>query len=185
MRCDEIQERFVDLLYDERGTPPASPELRAHIASCPACRAQLEELLEVRQQLKTWEDEAPASPVAIPTVARQRRTSGFALWPVLRYAGIAALVVFAFLSLSNAEITWNKEGFSFRTHLFSSRTGRDDYYTKAENRDVIKKALDDSEARMTELNYRMIQRMLDTVDQERMQELRYVRNSQDRIRGKN
>ena len=38
MRCDEIKERFVDLLYHEQGTPSASPELQAHFRSCPNCQ---------------------------------------------------------------------------------------------------------------------------------------------------
>ncbi len=185
MRCDEIQERFVDLLYNERGTPPASPELRAHIDSCPVCRKELDGLRKVRTDLKMWEDEPLPAPVVIPTAARSRRAPGFVLWPVLRYAGVAALLAVAFLALSNAEITWNKQGFSFHAHGFTARPTDDDYYTKAEVRNILKRVLDDSESRMTELNYQMIQQMRDTVEQEHLQELRYVRDRITRERSKN
>jgi len=182
MRCDEIQERFVDLLYNERGTPPASPELTAHIDSCPVCRRELEGLRKVRLELKTWKDEPLPAPVVIPAAVTRRRASGFVLWPVLRYAGVASLLAIAFLALSNAEITWNKQGFSFRAHGFTAKPVDDDYYTKAEVRNILKKVLDDSESRMTELNYQMIQQMRDTMEQE---QVLYVRDRINRERSKN
>ena len=185
MRCDEIQERFVDLLYDERGTPPPSAELRAHIDSCPVCRNELEGLRKIRVDLKTWRDERIPTPVVIPAAARNHPRRGVVLWPVLKYAGIAALLTLAILTLSNAEITWNKQGFSFRTYGFAGRTASPDYYTKAEVRNILKRVLDDSESRMTELNYQMIQQYRDTVEQERLQDLRYVKESANRERGKN
>jgi hypothetical protein len=104
---------------------------------------------------------------------------------MLRYAGVAALLIITLLSISNAEVTWNSKGFSFRSHGLTGRSVNPDYYTKAEVRDILKKVLDDSESRMTDLNYMMIQRMRDTFEQEHLQELRYVRNSDVRDRGKN
>ena len=185
MRCEEIQEKFIDLLYDERGTPKAGPELHAHIASCPTCRMELEKLRSVRRELRSWEDESIPRPVQIPVVVKSRRASGFALWPVLRYAGIVALVVLCFVSLTNAEISWTNRGFSFKTHGLFGRASVGDYYTKAEVRDLLKKVLDDSESRMTDVNYLMIQRMMETVEQEHLQELRYVRSSAIRDGGRN
>ena len=59
MRCEEIQERLVELLYSELGTPAASAELRGHVNSCPACQRELQELETVRSALKSWKDEPP------------------------------------------------------------------------------------------------------------------------------
>ena len=81
--------------------------------------------------------------------------------------------IFAFLGLANADITWNKNGFSFRTHLAPLvRSQSQDSYTRAEMRDLLRKVLDESESRSIETNYMMMQRMLDTIEQERRQERR-------------
>ena len=174
MRCEEIQERFVDLLYAGRGTPPASPELQAHIDSCPGCRRELEGLQRLRGTLNAWQDEPPLRPVQVPLAARPRVERRMTAWNVLRFASLAALVVLAFLALANAEFSWDREGFAFKTRLFPSKVAGPDYYTKAEVRDMLKRALDDSEARMMETNSVMIDRMMDTMDQERWQEWRLV-----------
>src|SRR2546427_4409303 len=149
MRCDEIQERFVELLYDETGTPPASAELRAHVDSCPACRAELEELRSVRGALAAWKDEPPLRSVAR---ARPRERSAPASGPWLlraaRYGALAAMALLAFLALANAEITWNRDGFSFRTHLFAARPDTREFYTRSETRDLVRRALDDTERRL-------------------------------------
>ncbi len=174
MRCDEIQERFVELLYDEGGTPSAGPELRAHLLSCPECSKQLEELKGVQSLLKMWHDELPLHPITVPRMADSPpRTRLSALWRVPSYAASVVLAVIAFLGLSNAEITWGKGGFSYKSSLFRPSY---DYYTKAEVRDILKRALDDSESRMTETNYLMMQRLMDTIDEQRMMEFRLVRS---------
>ncbi len=174
MRCDEIQQRFVDLLYNERGTPAASPELQAHVRSCPDCRKELEELEGVRGTLKLWQDEPLPRPVLMPVaegpLLRRRRTPLI----ILQYAAAAALVVLSFLALANSEFTWNSQGIAFKAHLFERKPSGTDYYTKSEVRDLLKRVLDDSETRMIETNSVMIQRMMDTMEQERWQELRLV-----------
>ncbi len=185
MRCEDIQERFVDLLYSERGTPAASPELKAHVDSCPDCRRELEELQRLRGTLSLWPDEPPLRPVQVPQPARPKVTRRVTAWNVLRFASLAALVVLAFLALANAEVSWTRDGFAFKTRLFPSRTASSDYYTKAEVRDMLKRALDDSEARMMETNSVMIDRMMDTMDQERWQEWRLVSGRSLSTHGKN
>jgi predicted anti-sigma-YlaC factor YlaD len=59
MRCQEIQERFVDLLYQEPGTPSAGKELQEHLKNCPACQKELDGLQSVQTALKAWQDEPP------------------------------------------------------------------------------------------------------------------------------
>lgn len=185
MRCDEIRERFVDLLYDELGTPAASPELRAHIDSCPECRKELEGLRVLQDTLRTWKDEASPAPVRIPEFKRRRPAFRFPIFKMLRYAGVAALVTLAFLALSNAELTWNKEGFSFRTHAFSRQTAQNDFYTKSETRRVMKEALRDSESFLIDYNSQQLNAALDLVDKQMGQEMRYVRGLYSQTRAKN
>jgi len=182
MRCDEIQERFVDLLYDEPGTPRAGSELRAHLLSCPACRKELDDLKALQSLLKNWEDAPPLRPVTIPRLPETTRRKWFpAQWLSPAYAAAAILVVLVLLFSLNAEVTWNQQGFHYNSHVFG-RSG--DYYTKAQVRDILKRVLDDSEARMTETNYLMMQRLMDTVEQDRQMDLRFVRDSlRDNTRG--
>lgn len=190
MRCDEIQERFVELLYDERGTPPASPELRAHVLTCASCRRELEELRTVRGVLGLWKDEAPrdvvlpasarlapVAPIApivtiAPIATRFRSKPRFVA--VARWGAIAAMLVMALLALGNADVTWNRDGFAFRTRLFAQEAAPADYYTKGEVRRLVKLALDDTERSMTEANYVMMQRLLETIDQEKQEDMRFL-----------
>jgi hypothetical protein len=185
MKCDEIQERFIDLLYNERGASPASPELQAHVESCPTCRKELEELRGVREKLQLWEDEPPLRPVSLPATERTLlfRRPGF--WPPVRLAAIAAMLLIAFLVLANAQITWNRDGFSYKNSIFPWGASQSEYYTKAQVRDILKRVIDDSEVRMNEVNYLMMQELLNTVDQDRLMDLRLARNSAAQNRNKN
>jgi predicted anti-sigma-YlaC factor YlaD len=172
MRCEEIKERLVDLLYDESRTLHADAELRAHVDSCPACRKELEELGSARTALSQWKDEAPLRPVALPGL-RRSAPRWAAFWPVARKVAMAAAVLLAFLALTNAEVSWEKGRFS-----------GSDHYTKSETRDLVRRALDDTESRVYETNYLMMQRVIDTMDQERWSEMRQVtvRGSDSRIK---
>jgi hypothetical protein len=178
MRCEEIKERFIDLLYSERGTPSASPELQAHLQSCPACRLELEELRGVRTALHTWTDEAPLRSLVFPATARPK--SWMPGWAVNRYAAVAAVIVAGCLVLSNAEITWNEQGFAFRSHLLGQQD-RQDYYTRDEVRELLKNVLDDTETRIMETNHIMMRQMWDTIEQEQLQNLNFARNQ---VRGR-
>jgi hypothetical protein len=82
-------------------------------------------------------------------------------------------------------VTWDQGHFSFRTSLLPASTSSHAYYTKAETRDLVRRAIDDTESRMTETNYLMMQRMMDTMDQERWSEMRLVKSQGNDIRVKN
>ena len=86
------------------------------------------------------------------------------------------MVLITLLALANTQISWNKDGFSFRASLFSGRETVKDYYTKTESRSLMKQVLDDSESRMNETNYLMMQKMLDTVEQDRWRDLHLIRS---------
>ena len=185
MRCEEIQERYIDLLYSERGTPSASPELEAHIASCPSCRKELEDLRNIREKLRLWEDEPPLRSVSLPARERSFHSGSVLFRHTVRYAAIAAMLLVAFLVLANAEITWNKEGFAYKNNLFSRGPSQSDYYTKAEVREILKRVTDDSESRMGETNYLMMQELLDTVEKDQMMDLRFVQRTSAQSRARN
>jgi len=167
MKCNDIQERFIDLLYQEKGTPSSSPELEAHIQSCPACRKELVELKGLQTTLKAWKDEPPLRPVVIPRSEPAGFASWIPAWRLLRYAAVAALVVIAFLGVANADIQWNREGFSFKTHLLSTEavpSASGDYYTRQEVQAIVGRILDESR----EMDLQMGRRLLETIDQQDM-----------------
>ncbi len=178
MRCDEIKERFVELLYSERGTPSAGPELRAHIDSCPNCRKELDELKALQGILRNWKDEQPLRPIWIPEANPVFAPHRFSFFRVVKYAGLAALVVLAFLAVSNAEFTRTADGFSLRTHAFSRAAGpqQDEYVTRPEMLRIVKEAVRDSEAYMSETTSQQLNAALDLVDRQMGQEIQYVRS---------
>jgi hypothetical protein len=171
MKCDEIQERFVDLLYDEPGLTPADPEVEAHIRDCPKCRRELTELGTARKLLKAWKDEPPLKPVQVESRVKPFFVPRFTAARIVRYAAVAAMAVLAFLALANAELTWNSEEFSFKTHWAFWGGADEEFYTKKETLSILKNVLDDYEIRMTESNMIMLRRMLDLVEEERRLDL--------------
>lgn len=171
MRCDEIQERFIDLLYGEPGNSSASAEVEAHIRDCPKCRRELSELENARELLHVWTDEAPLKPVQVETPVVSFPAPKFGAARLMRYAAVAAMVVLAFLALANAELTWSSEEFSFKTNWAWTGSSGTEYYTKQEMLDILRTVLDDYEARMTESNLLMIKKMMDMVEVERRMDL--------------
>jgi predicted anti-sigma-YlaC factor YlaD len=183
MRCEEIQERFVDLIYSKKDVPPEDAEIQEHLRTCSACRDELAELKQTRNCLQLWKDESPLRSVA---AARHKTSMASRFrWKYLRYAAIAAMLILCILAIANTQIAWNKDGFSISTHIFPVHQQKQDYFTKAEVVDLVKQALDDSERRSSELNNLMMQRMLDTVEQDRWMDLRLYRKPKAQYQNKN
>ncbi len=181
MRCNEIQERFVDLLYQEQGTPSASPELQAHIRSCPACQKELAEFKELQTALRIWHDEPPLRPVTVPRAQSSPIRLRIPFWRVVRYAAVAALVTLAFLGLSNAQVNWDKNGFALKTSLLAPAAQATNSYTKEEVKTIIDRVMADYQ----DYNFQMMQRILDTVDQERANDYRSITRQIKGNRSKN
>ncbi len=181
MQCHEIQERFVDLLYDERGAPPADPELQEHVRSCPACQKELAGLRGLHELLRVWQDEQPLRPVAVPHGEPARNRFRLPIWPVLRYATVTVLAALAFLGLANADIRWDNNGFSFKTALFSSPPPAPDTYTREEILAIARRTLDQSQ----DSTLLLMQQMMATIDQDRRDDIRFVTSKLRENRNKN
>ncbi len=181
MRCDQIQEHFVELLYQEQGTPTASPEVQEHIRGCAACQKELAELKGLRATLTVWQDEPPLRPVTVPRNVAGPGRVRIPLWSMFRYAAIAVLVTLAFLGLSNAQIQWDRHGFSFRTSLRTPAVLASNYATKAELETILERVMDDTQ----QYNFQMMLRMLDTLDQERADEIHMLTRQIKESRNKN
>ncbi len=164
MRCDEVQEYLIDIIYDEGSDSPVNVEMREHLRTCPTCREELEELKQTRKYLQLWKEEPPLRTVRME---RQVVPHRGLKWKYLRYAAVAALVLISITALANMRIVWDKNGFSLSTHLFPQQDTQRDYYTKAELRNLLKQVVDDSEFRTSEANYAMMQKMWDTIYQDR------------------
>ncbi len=166
MLCEEIQERFIDFVYDEGSGLPANAVIQEHLRTCSVCREELEELKQTRKCFQLWKDESPLRSVNMPG-----HNSAIAWkfgWKYTRYAAIAAMLIVCILAIANAQITWNEKGFSFSTHLFGAHQSGQNYYTK----DEVMQALDDTELRINETNRTMMLKMLDTIEQYRLMDLR-------------
>jgi len=172
MRCDEVKENIIDFVYDESGDPAAHAEIREHLRTCPACREEVRKLKQAREYLQLWKEEPyPATGVFRSRKAAARR---FPEWRYLRYGAIAAMALIALLAVANTQIRWDENGFTFSAGLFREQEADRDYYTKSELRNLLIQALDDSELRMSETNYMMMQKMLDTIERDRWMDLRLV-----------
>jgi hypothetical protein len=174
MRCDQVKEHIIHFVYGEINDQPDGSEIQEHLRTCPTCRGEVEELEKARKYLQLWKDEPPPQTLAI--VRREKTAQTSSTWRYARYAAIAAMAVICILALANTHIAWNKEEFSLRTSLFPAPFAEQDYYTKAELRTLIKQALDDSELRMYEANFLMIQEALNTVEQYQWMDLRLNRS---------
>jgi predicted anti-sigma-YlaC factor YlaD len=170
MSCDEIQEQLVDLVYDEGGVPPANSEVQEHLRACAACREKVDELKRTRKYLQLWKDEPPLKSVLI--ARHERITKQNIGLRYLRYAAVAAMVLISLLALANTQVSWNKNGFTFSTHFFARADVEQDYYTKAEVRNIMKQAFDYT----NETNFLMMRKMMDTIEQDRWSDMRLIRD---------
>ena len=166
MKCEDVQAQLIDLLYLEPGAPPAVLDVREHVESCASCRKELQDLERVQGALRAWPEEPPLRPIAVP---KAKANLGFRVpvWSLARYAAVAALMIVAFLGLANARFSWDQNGFSFKTTLYSGSQS-DDYYTKEQVHAILERVINYNERS----NYQMMQKMLDTIDQERANDYR-------------
>jgi hypothetical protein len=170
MRCDEIREQMIDFIYDEGSVLPVDGEIEEHIRTCAACREEIEELKQTRRYLQLWKDEPPLRSVTI--ARRERLVHRNIARQCLGYAAIAAMLVLSFLALANAQLSWNKDGFSFSTRLFAKANAEQDYYTKAEVRSIMKEAFDYT----NENSHFLMQKMMDTIEKDRWNDMRLIRD---------
>jgi hypothetical protein len=170
MRCDEIQEQLIDFVYDEAGVLLSNSEAQEHLRTCSACREEVEELKRTRTYLQLWKDEPLLR--SIPIARRERIADKPIGFRYLRFAAVAAMVLISLLALANTQVSWNKNGFSFSTHLFKRAEAERDYYTKDEVRNIMKEGFDYT----SETNYLMMRKMMDTIEQDRWRDMRLIRD---------
>jgi hypothetical protein len=120
-------------------------------------------------------------PVRVPRTETSAGRLRVPFWRVARYAAVAALVTLAFLGLSNAQVTWDKSGFAFKTSLFAPAVRPENTPTREEMKTLIERAM----ASYDNYNFQMMQRMLDTVDQERAIDYRSITRQIKGTRSKN
>jgi len=179
MRCEEIREQLVELLYEEAGMPAASPELRAHVQSCPACRKELEDLKQVRIALGTWKDEAPIRLVALPKSTARGLLLHFPVRALVRYGAIAAMIVVAFL----AGLRYNGRLSGYTNDQVQALIEKAQKDTEARVKDYVKQLQYDTEARMSERQNVGFQRVLEAMENEQgYMYARLTRSQADRVR---
>ena len=133
-------------------------------------------MTQARKYLRRWEDEPPLRHITPDRRSASTGLKHLRYSAIARYAAIAAMILITILALANTRISWNKSGFSFSTHLLPGKAVDRDYYTKTELRNLLKAVLDDSESRMNEVVYLMMQETLKTVEQDRWVDLSMIRS---------
>lgn len=122
--CDK--ELIVAYLYGE--VPAAERQaIDAHLAVCPECRIELEELRATRNHLALWAPPEPdlgfrliragAEPVPVPSW-RQRFV------PAFGFAAAATIVLAAALAIANVEVRYGNDGVTVRTGWASQGAAR-------------------------------------------------------------
>ncbi len=99
MKCEEIQERMIDVLYGEEMSPRGGFEFFRHLGECSDCNLEYLELLETREKLGEWKIE-------------HQREKGFEVddishgflrripwWPLLQKVAAGVLIVVGAISI--------------------------------------------------------------------------------------
>ena len=110
MSCDH--QRIVDYVHGELEAPAASA-CADHLASCAACRREVEELEGTRALLRAWPDEPSELDLAAIRAAAQTRRWRWPVWlrpsswprPVLPLAA-AALAAFVLLAAGDIQFSY-------------------------------------------------------------------------------
>jgi anti-sigma factor RsiW len=119
--CDD-KAALVAWLYGE-GSEEERARMAAHLAACPACRAEAEALRAVRGQLAAWAPPDLADGFAVVGRTAPRRPWSRALGaPLMAAAAILLLAVAA--AVANLEIRYDQGGFAVRTGWAEARSAR-------------------------------------------------------------
>jgi hypothetical protein len=99
MKCEQIQERMIDVLYGEEIDPRGGFEFFGHLGKCSGCNLEYMELLETREQLGDWKIEhQPKKAFEVDDIS-----SGFfrriPWWPLLQKVAAGVLIVVGAISI--------------------------------------------------------------------------------------
>lgn len=113
----ETEELIVGYVYDELSTDERT-ELEQHLATCGACRVEVEELRATRGCLESWTPPQPDLGFRVirggsaPAAALPRRPR---LVPAFAFAAAAVIVLAAAAAIANVEIRYGGDGMTVRT----------------------------------------------------------------------
>jgi hypothetical protein len=113
---DTRDDAIVAYVYGD--IEPAERErFETHLAACPACRTEIEELGVVRQQLARWSPPEPARALSFSPPPVPRRSSWDLLGDIPAWAQVAAALLVLGISagIANLEIRYDDRGLTVRT----------------------------------------------------------------------
>ena len=99
MKCEETQERMIDVLYGEEMHPRVGFEFFEHLGECSRCNLEYLELLGTREKLGDWKIEqqrASRFEVGDPSRAFLRRIPW---WSLLQKVAAGVLIVVGAISI--------------------------------------------------------------------------------------
>lgn len=123
MNCEQFKENILGYLYEEVSGVEAAA-MAKHLAACPRCNDEINELKLVRNELAEWKDPAQRDfPVSIPypspwAVIRQWIFPDRWSWRnALAWATAASFLMLVTLSVLGTRIEVSKSGFAFHADL--------------------------------------------------------------------
>ena len=161
MKCNDIKEMFMDLIYDEISDEDKAV-VEKHLEECAACKKELMELSNTSQVLQKWEIPEPKMNLVFvkERISILDKVKEWFKLPELSYrkfgfafAGTFACVL-VILSLVNFELSKTNEGFSVKMGLWDKgKSGVEDQTlfqemarTQQETIQLITKIMEDKEA---------------------------------------
>ena len=98
MKCGEIQERMIDVLYGEEMSSREGFEFFKHLSECSDCNLEYLELLETREKLADWKIEHQHEK-GFEVNDAHRFLKRIAWWAVLQKVAAGVLIVVGAISI--------------------------------------------------------------------------------------
>lgn len=123
MKCDLSKEQLIGYLYQDM-EPGEQAAIEAHLAQCPACQRELEELSSTTETLRAWPDEEPNMNLVFVQEKMSRWKARMPSW-LRRWSGrrltvsvaVGIATVLVVLALVNLEATYGHGNFSVKLSL--------------------------------------------------------------------
>ncbi len=118
MNCDQAREHLLDLIYEELPQGADRDALDSHLAGCPRCRAELQEMGTTRRFIAAWDDVPTADPGRVPAHAAKGAGRPLLHFPRISWlTAAAALLVIAagvLAAVTPVQVSYNDHAVEIR-----------------------------------------------------------------------
>ncbi|MEE2821799.1 MAG: hypothetical protein VYA53_02340 [Acidobacteriota bacterium] len=99
MKCEEIRERMIDVLYGEEMSPRKGFEFFKHLGVCSDCDTEYLELLDTREKLGDWNIEPPREENFKVVDVSNKFLKSIPWWTVLQRVAAGVLIMVGAVSI--------------------------------------------------------------------------------------